>query len=438
MIGKIKGIKNGGIDINGIIEDAKAKNIVTAGDFVKYLEEYEITSDKTAEINSSNYSSRFNAIELNEHKVFIAFCNSAVGYYMYGVVCIINETDIEYGTVTQLNGYDSTYSSVVALDENRVFIGHTDGGNGVANYLYGMVCTINDLEISVEISSLKLTSELNNGSVFSLVGISNDKVLITYAGGTNHYLYGIICTVSTDIINLGTKYTLVSKGVYRNVSTVLLASNKVLITYNVNYDNYTYGCLTGIVCIINGTTISKGMSKQLSKIDFSGTVSLMSLLTPNTVLICFYESLKGYSYIMLCKINSSSISVLLPDMMITYSKPLLNSRVSNNSAIVITEDKNVYLFSVTKKLFINKEIIGNMGDVNYSTRPNLIRLSNGNIFYFGSTNPIKLIYYLFNNNSGVINLENNMEEIFGIAQNKALEGQTVKVVRPNYNESEEN
>ena len=63
-----------------------AKGNISAGDFVKFVKTYTIT---TNEINSNaDTGLNISVSALSNNKVFITFVYSS---YLYGVVCIINE-----------------------------------------------------------------------------------------------------------------------------------------------------------------------------------------------------------------------------------------------------------------------------------------------------------------------------------------------------------
>lgn len=150
MIGEI-GLSKKGMDIDGIIEEYKVASDgnINAGDFVKFINNYEIPEGTENALYSQNgYGFGTSAVILSPEKVFIAYSNGSDTYYrLYGMVCTISNDIITSGTHTTLSTqqYSGHVLSVVKLSEDKVFIAHSSGSN---YNTYGIVCTINGTTIT--------------------------------------------------------------------------------------------------------------------------------------------------------------------------------------------------------------------------------------------------------------------------------------------------
>ena len=91
--------------------------------------------------------------------------------------------------------------SAVALDKNKVFIAHSYGNN---YYLYGIVCIIDEGKITVGTDTV-ISSTSNTGRVISAVALSENKVLIAHSYSSSDYvLRAVACTISGTVITTGT------------------------------------------------------------------------------------------------------------------------------------------------------------------------------------------------------------------------------------------
>lgn len=263
MQGNIRGQAGGGFDINGIIEEytvASGGN-VNAGDFVKFVNE--IGTD-TAINSSTTYTGNvISAVALSKNKVFIAHSYDKSNNYLYGMVCTINGTVITMGADTQLNATNNTgYAiSAVALSENKVFIAYRYYYQR-NYYMCEVVCTIDGTTITKGIDTYRYHSNNISNYTISAVALSENKVFIAYGfnDSSNYYLIGIICTIDgTTITEENNTYLSTAENTNYCMSAVALTENKVFIAHS--YGRYTE--LYGIACIIDGITITKGTDTKL-------------------------------------------------------------------------------------------------------------------------------------------------------------------------------
>ena len=197
----------------------------------------------------------------------------------------------------------------------------------------GMVCTINGTTITVdtntafEYSSRKLVS-------LSAVALSENKVFIAYGSSNYSSLYGIVCTINGTTITAGTRKTISSADIITlTISAVLLNENKVFIAYADDYNNQ-YFCLYGIICTISGTTITAGTGKTISPTAYSGVGMSAVKLSENKVFIAHKYNSSDFLYGIVCTINGTDIVI--------GTDTLLNATSDSGeyiSAVALSENK---------------------------------------------------------------------------------------------------
>ena len=311
MQGNVLGQSGGGSKINGIIQEyqVQAGNNVSAGDFVQYVTNTNITAGTNTQLSANRHSGEIiSAVALNENKVFIAY-GETNGYSLYGVIVTINGTTVTAGSDTQLNAqnYSGYGISAIALNENKVFIAHTmsSGYNNYYKY-YGMIVTISENTITVN-KDAQLTSDTNyrGGPRLSALLLSNSKIFIIINEGS--YLSGILVTISGNNIVKGTATQLESGYMGGVFSPVLLNENKVFIAGGPSSGSSFL--LYGMIVTINGTTITAGTITTLSTDNYSGKVISAVTLNENKVFIAHSYSSSYYLYGMIVTITGDTIII---------------------------------------------------------------------------------------------------------------------------------
>lgn len=421
-------------EINGIVQTYKvaAGESISAGDFVSWLNgKAEVGTDKQLS-STANTIKRISAVSLNENKVFIAYGYGSAAY-LYGVVCTFNGDTITVGTETQLSNSTNTGDvlSAVKLAEDKVFIAHrydaytlyamvctingttiTKGTDTPLNttsnvamnikvaslsnskvfvtyaynssdyILYGVVCTISGTTISVG-ANTQLSSILYTGRIMDVVVLDDSRVFIAHSYGNNYYLYGMVCTITNTTIKAGTDTALDSSAnnTGSKISAVLLSKDKVFIAHSST--NYY---LHGVVCTIDGTTMTTGKNIMLSTVTYSGAEISVAVLDEKRVFIAHSsDNTNRYLNGLVCSIDGTTISV---DAHTELNTTLIYSGTYIN-ALTITKDK---LFVV------------HSGDSNYKL--------------YGMVVPISY---------GVTSLS---DKIFGVAKTGGSEGKEIQVYVP--------
>lgn len=373
-----------GIDINGIIEEYKVSSDgnVNAGDFVRFLTDYsESNKNSNTAINTTSGTDKaMSAVALDKNRVFIAYFHP-VG--VSGIVCTIQGSTIAVGTHTILysgSNMGLTVSAVV-LNASKVFVAYSYGSSCK---LYAIICTIQGSIITVG-TNTKLSSIQNSGEAISVAKLDEGKVFIAHSYESSYYLYAMACTINGTTITKGTANKIninIPPDLF--VSAVALSSNKVFVAFSYN-NSYSLG---GVICIVNGTTITVGTVYALNSATNTGKVISAIALNENTVNILHSDS-NNYLYSMLCGISGTK---------------------------------------VTKK---NDSLVSNA--TNVGTEISAVALSENNIFIahsFGTNNCLygMLIGYLENL---VKAITSSNERIDGIAITDGQAGQTVSIKKPN-------
>jgi len=198
--------------------------------------------------------------------------------------------------------------SAIKLSENKIFIAHS---HNPSYRLYGVVCTIDGTSISMGTDTQLSTIE-DSGIYTSTVILSENKVFIAHSyNSSSYYLYGIVCTIEGESITAGTDTSLssITKSGY-GISATKLSDNKILITHCYGKSDFY---LYGMVCTIDGTKIIKGTDTQLSTKNYSGSNISAVTLSENKVFITYTYNKSTtitnyYLYGIVCTIEGMNIT----------------------------------------------------------------------------------------------------------------------------------
>ena len=174
------------------------------------------------------------------------------------------------------------------------------------DYIYGVICTINDMTINKGTETM-----LSNGSIdgrygLSILKLNSNKVFIVYSSYSDTYpLCAIVCTINETTINKGTETTISSETYSQyKISAVALSEEKVFIVYS---NNKIGQYLHAIVCTINGTTITKGISAKISSENTFNTSMSTLIVDNNRAFIAFSGEDSNYLYTTTITINDLDI-----------------------------------------------------------------------------------------------------------------------------------
>jgi hypothetical protein len=311
MEAKLYGQNKGGMSINGIIKDyyAYAGENISAGDLVEYVngvaEKVDYGESVDTQLSTeTNSGYTISAVQLDKNRVFIAHSYGS-SYYLYGMVVTIDGTNISYSEDTWLSStqYAGAIISTCLLPNGNVFIAHNYGSD---YHLYGMVVSINGTTISSKGSDTTINSTTYAGSAISACLLPNGNVFIAHSGATtSYYLYGIVCSVNGTTITKGNDIALVSSGnAGSTISTCLLPNGNVFIAHSYGTNHHLYGMMVSI----DGTTITKGSDTAINTTKYAGEIfSAITLPNGNVFIAHNYDStyyLRG----VVCTISGTTIS----------------------------------------------------------------------------------------------------------------------------------
>lgn len=377
----------GGINIDGVIEQAKAKGVVTAGDFVKLVEEISVGEDTQLSAEKDS-GTRMSAVELTENKVLIAYSYSG-NYYPYTMICTINGTTITVESNTQLSTTVGTglCMSTVKLTENKVLIAHSHHDKCV----HGMICVINEDNVITVESDTKLTSAGNNiVSIIKTMKLSENKVLMAYvltsSSSISDRLYVCIYTVNNNTITAETSVLIATSSFY-TVSIAKLAENSIFIVWD-RITNY----INGAICKINEDTITIGATTQLNADETNKAVVVA--LTLNKVLI-IYAGKNDILYGMICSIDGTTVTVESDTTLSTQNYTGTGISVltlSHNKVLIMHSDTQYKYYLCMMLCAINEKNIEVLSDTQLSNKEwsgyymQLIKLSKDKIYLSHASN----------------------------------------------------
>lgn len=409
------------------------------GDFVKFLNkagEFEQGTDTELK-STNNLAKNICAVALSENKVLVLHSYGSTNY-LYAVVCTIDGYNITVGTDTYISKSSNTgtYFSAAPLDSSRVAI--------VFYYstITAVICTIdgdtikmgNFTKVLYSISVPKLAIEV----------LDENKLLITRSLQIN--VVSVVCTIEEDRIIVGTENTLIDTGTIKELGgTIKLNKNKLVLLYG----NEDYN-LCAVLCTIDGTNIVPIKNTLLSRIALltNGAISAAAL-SENKIIITYSGGVDDYLYGMICTIADDKI---VKETETRLSRTTYTAQAV--SAVKLSENVVVIAHSYSSDRFLCVTIVeidNNIITVKNTTPLNSIQgsayvisasLIGTNVFiaHNSNTDTYKL-YGMVIEQILIPEVQKVMSEediIGGISKNKAIDGQEVKVVRPNYNESEEN
>ena len=234
--------------------------------------------------NTANTYEESKVASIDTDKVFII--HRGANDILSGIVCEISGTTITVGADTEISNQTSEYSTgsylfsdIISVDTDKVFIIHQYHNANMGGYtLWGTLCTVSGTTITAEpeIEIDQDTSGRGFGYQYSSITLlDTDKIFITYYHYSDSSLRGVVCEISGTTVTFGTAVsldTIDASGMdymntrSNNIVTVSPDIEKVFTIYDVGLNTRN---LKGIVCTINGTTITPGNSIYLDDIYYS-------------------------------------------------------------------------------------------------------------------------------------------------------------------------
>lgn len=358
--------------IGGIIKSYKVanNNVISAGDFVKFVEEicgcgYETTTTKATEVSIKSGTN--NAIILHQYsanKVLVLFNirDNNYDWPMFGTIITINNGTITYTTPQAFsNVYLSTTSQIISLDNNKfVFI----------DSYYAAPITINNDIISIGTQ----VTIVNNGTFRHAVVISSNELFITYEGTDNdgdrilcYSRLKLVNNILTATVNIPTNNVFYVGG---NAHTICAVdTNRILLAYSIAFNGTSNVVMLDIS---NPNNVYTGIVEPLHAIS---TYSYDSLRLENDIVLLTYyieSGGNGVPYATCIKVNGLEIESWTS---IGYGSSA--SSVTSTQICQLTPTLIIMQYQISNQcnfLIINRTAVGSTG-FTFSTK-----------YIFGDTN----------------------------------------------------
>jgi hypothetical protein len=210
-------------------------------------------------------SSTFMAFDSGNNKILIVYSDAGNSSYGTAVVGTVSGNSISFGTEVVFNSA-TTREISCAYDTNagKFFIGYRDYGN--SSYGTAIVATISGT--SVSFGTAAVFESDTTQSVSAVYDITNQKSVITYAGGGTQVGYARVATISGTSVSFGSRANTSGGGNYTgfyNYSAYDPDTSKIVTVY-ADLNSSTAG--RSVVGTVSGTNISYGSSTTF---DFGGT-----------------------------------------------------------------------------------------------------------------------------------------------------------------------
>lgn len=444
---------SGGSKINGIVEEYVANGNISAGGFVKKNTDEIVKSNSAMMAENSTAYEKFATFKLSNNRI-ITITKSSEKIKLT-IRKIENGVSVDVKTtLLSTNTKCSKSFDVVMLSDTKLIALY---GNSDDNILRAIICTIDDMEITAG-NETSITSCYYMKDV-SATKISNNRILVGYTSHPSTYLHGIVLEIKeNDDIEIGTPTKLDTNGSsVDDLIVTILNDDKILLAFTRYHSKH----IEAVICTTNNLTITKNEENlflfTISATDYNDYVGAFSLtiIENKIVIIASTHEYKLYG----------SIATLNENDIIKQSPVLLknNASYTYTPQMIFTNNKNDMLF-ITSCGYDNNELFGMMcliedtaisividattiiADEGSGRYYGLILLSNNKIFITynhetklsSSLSSYDMYFLICDIQYNLVQIATRQDKIYGIAKAKATNGQTVKVVRPNYNESEEN
>ncbi len=393
-----------------------------------------IKSGKDTQLSSTNKTGyTISAVALSDSKVFIAYSFDD-SYYLYGMICTIDNTTIEIntsyilGTFTEKSGL---YISATKMSNSQVFIAHIHDDY----QLYGIICNIYGTSITAG-NYISLGVTIGSVSTISAVALSDNKVFIAYKSEDFARLYGIIYKDGKAVTN--TQLSNV-QGSGSTISTVALSENKVFIAHSSTGSNDKQ--LYGLVCTVSDTSITTGTDTRIRSANNTGLTISTVKMSNTKVFIAHSWNTERYLSCSICNINGTSIGIgTFLQLSTTRESGYSISAValSENKVFITHRHTDYKVYGIV--CMLNGSIIEAEKDIQLSLANNsgstisTIAISESKVFTAHSYNNNYQLYGMINQIekiTGVIKLQEATEKILGIAKTEGSAGNTIEIYTPN-------
>lgn len=218
------------------------------------------------------------------------------------------------------------------IEDYYVYAGEKVSAGDFVEFVNGVAGQRTETSISTEISNQKYSAYSA-----SAVALDDNRVFIAHnVDNSYYYLYGIVCTIEGATITAGTDTQLSTESSTGfMVSATLLKDGNVFIAHSYGSNFHLYG----MVCSINGTSITAGTDTSIYTSTYAGYKISTQVLSDGEVFIAHSGSgTNYYLYYTVCKVSGTTVSI-------SISTTLKNSSARSGMSIstVMLPNGNVFV-----------------------------------------------------------------------------------------------
>ena len=260
--------------------------------------------------------------------------------FVNGVAGTTIETSSDTAIVN--NSYAGTMISATALDDNRVFIAHRLGNTPV---LYGIVCSVSGTTITSGTDTL-LSDTDYTGAYSSTSTLQDGRVFILHSRGSGYYLCGMICSINGTTISVDVTKTITSTtNAGKYISQVAISSKKFFVAHSYGTNRYLYG----VVITIGDSSISAGTDTKILQEISAGEPAAAKLMSNGYIFIAHKSNVSGGPLdAIVCSVSGTTITsgtdTVISSANYTGSAISLEALANGNVFIAHSYDTNRYLY----------------------------------------------------------------------------------------------
>lgn len=193
----------------------------------------------------------------------------------------------------------------VIEDFKYVYKGQKIKAGDLVNYIEG-VAGKTDYGTSTD---TVINSNGYTGYIISAATLDENRVFIAHSYNSNHQLYGVVCKINGNTITVGTD-TIINSSAYTGdaISVVALDSTRVFIAHSNGTSSNDAKCVMGIVCTVSDTTFTIGTDTQITSASYTGYALSACLLSNGDVFIAHSYGSSFYLYGIVCTISGTTIT----------------------------------------------------------------------------------------------------------------------------------
>lgn len=343
MEGRVNKAGGGNCAVKGIIEEAKARGIITAGDFVEFIKQKTDESGTYGEDTElyNTASKNYEAILLSENRVAIGSIKYSGSSALYVTVCEFSNMTIQIITnkaiLTTNNSSDISFS-MCALNENKFCVFYHQG-------THGFVCQTCEIVNNEIVNTSSSDNNIQIQEQGNFIALSENHIIGIYL--ISNFVNIVIISIDGNKAKIENKYLLTGqKGFLMRLKK--LSNNRMLAMI---YSGNTASTWDFYLFTVGEDTLVINDKKQFESSYIGNTNARCTSLKLNyNKIILFYSSL-SVIYACIININTDTIDDISTEVLISQEaycgqaiSPILID--ANNIILLHSSTNNYYLYSL--------------------------------------------------------------------------------------------